>query len=129
MALALIGSVMASAGVVLVYAALFLWLEQTLSPAAAALLTGVAVLASAGMIALVWSLSNGGLRRKSTPRGGIGALINTAVAPGAAGGERSRITLPVIAAALAVGFALGASPELRVTLWQMLSGAGKGRRT
>jgi Putative Actinobacterial Holin-X, holin superfamily III len=116
---------LALAGAALLFAALFLWLARVMEPALAALVTGLVILAAAGIVALI-----GRMRVKARRAAAVVPLAGASQANVAAlaGSEFGvavtpwlRAHLPQVAlAAAAAGFVLGVSPRLRAALWRQL---------
>jgi hypothetical protein len=103
--------------------ALYLWLAMYLVPPAAALISGVIVLFTAGVFALIASTMFGGLaqRGRDTTLGpaeaaaDIGRMFSEKL-EGLGGMNRGTGLLT----ALIAGFAVGVSPKLRSLLWRLL---------
>jgi hypothetical protein len=119
---------LALAGAALLFAALFLWLARVMEPALAALVTGLVILAAAGIVALIGRILVKARRAATAatvvplagaPRANVAALAGSEF--GAAVTPWLRAHLPQVAfAAAAVGFVLGVSPRLRAALWRQL---------
>jgi len=128
LALTLIVLLLSSVAVGFLCAAIYLGLTEVTTPPLAALGTGLAVLLAALVIALTARVvSRGPARARHTARlsasqtrdARFDARVSKAV-----GEEIGRLTKTHAAgatiAALAAGFAVGLSPRLRRTLWQLL---------
>jgi hypothetical protein len=123
MAFALLTIVLLLAGIGLLFAALYLWVEQFVAPQGAALITGFAVLALAGVLAVVVRALTKPRRdprsRRTLSAPGIAASVGSQL-----GGDAQTIIKEhapqATMAALAVGFAIGVSPRLRRALWRLL---------
>ncbi len=119
-----------AAGIGLLVAALWLWLDTIVATHTAALLCGVAVFVLAGLALVTGRL----LARRRTPLSsgralpvgavggptkGIAAAIGSEL--GTAGSTWVKGNAPrVVLVAVAAGFLLGASPRLRDTVWRLL---------
>lgn len=130
-ALSLLALLLATAGIGLLVAALWLWLVTLMAPPMAALVCGITAFVIAGLVALIGRLV---LRARSPSPvapsamsaavgGGappsVAAIIGTEL--GAAGSTWMKgHTLQVLLAAAAAGFALGVSPRLRAALLRMM---------
>jgi hypothetical protein len=124
-ALALVTVLLALAGAAFLFAALYLWLATLMTPASAALVTGIVVLVGAAVVALIGRLLIGVRRVASVaPLAGAGRLDMAALMGselGVAGTAWLREHLPQVAlAAAGAGFLLGVSPRLRAALWRQL---------
>ena len=125
LAVTLAAVLLALAGGAFLFAALFLWLARVMDPALAALMTGLVVLAAAGIVALIGRMLVK-VRRAApvVPLAGA-ARSNVAALAGSEFGVAVtpwlRAHLPQVAlAAAGAGFVLGVSPRLRAALWRQL---------
>lgn len=133
--LALASAAIAMIGMVFLAGALYLALIETTTPALAALLTGLAVLAAAVIvIAIAWLvLRPSGKGQRPARSGASGEPLDPSLLLGEAlGSELVNCTRThpygSMLAALAAGFAFGASPGLRKTLLDLLQNAARGPR-
>lgn len=103
--------------------ALYLWLAVYLVPPVAALISGVLVLLTAVVLALIASSMFGGLGRNerdstlgaAETAADIGSLFSDKL-----GGFASMNRGTSLLTALAAGFAVGVSPKLRGLLWRLI---------
>lgn len=123
-----LAALLALGGIALLVAALYLWLATLLQPALAALLTGVALFALAGLVALIGKLI---VRLRYVPVAPVAPVVGSAYPAaaaslvgselGVAGMTWLRGHLPQVAvAAVVAGFVLGVSPRLRAAIWRHL---------
>jgi hypothetical protein len=124
-AVTLAAVLLALAGAALLFAALFLWLARVMEPALAALVTGLVVLAAAGIVALIGRMLVKARRAAPVVPLAGAARSNVAALAGSEFGVAVtpwlRAHLPQVAlAAAGAGFALGVSPRLRAALWRQL---------
>ena len=133
--LVLASAAIAMIGIVFLAGALYLALVANLPPALAALLTGLAVLATALIVIAIARLALHPPRHAQPPAGSAasGEALDPSLLLGEAlGSELVNCTRAhpygSMLAALAAGFAFGASPGLRKTLQQLLQNAARQPR-
>ena len=124
LAVAAILAVLVLAALGFLCAALYLGLERVVEPPAAALLTGVIVLAVAivlAALAIVAASLAGRRAAGGQPRDAVGLAVRAGEALGVnlrtLAKDHSR---PLVLSALAAGFAVGVSPRLRRALLRLL---------
>jgi len=105
--------------------ALYLWLAVYLVPPVAALISGVLVLLTAVVLALIASSMFGGLGRNERGRDASLGAAETAADIGSLFSDKFQGFASMnrgtsILTALAAGFAVGVSPKLRGLLWRIL---------
>jgi len=105
--------------------ALYLWLAVYLVPPVAALISGVLVLLTAVVLALIASSMFGGLGRNERGRDASLGAAETAADIGSLFSDKFQGFASMnrgtsILTALAAGFAVGVSPKLRGLLWRII---------
>ncbi|MBK8174585.1 MAG: phage holin family protein [Rhodospirillales bacterium] len=127
---AVIAAVLALFGVLVLIAALYLWLETKVDAPLAALLTGVIVLVIAVTVMLVGRLASRPPSRRYSAAGArsqSAAFADASIAAamgdeaGQAAGAWLRSHGPhLVLAAAAAGFIVGVSPRARAAIWRQL---------
>ena len=110
-----VAALVATMGLAMLVAGVFLLLAESMAAPAAAAMTGGGLVAVAGLIGLaVWLLGRTRSRRRPAATNGTSGIIDLV---GAAIAADARSETPLFAvAALLAGCAIGASPQLRCTI-------------